>query len=283
MSAMQRHKAGSAPGRHHDATRPGPWATATKHMDRSSGRSGTYSLGAISEPRASIRVNRPTDGSPWSRETREGTAALLHEWDPPGAPSTVVRELVIDGPALALGSSQPDDHVDHLAAKRHGIDVVRRHSGGGAVLLLPGEHRWLDFWLPAGDPLWSDDVVKASGWLGDVWAECLAPHIDTELTVHRGPLESSPWSAAICFAGRGPGEVFAGSKKLVGVSQRRTREWARFQTMLHHEWRADLTQELTASAFTNLPSTPLPDVAVAPMVDVVGALMAQLRRSDTTA
>jgi hypothetical protein len=77
--------------------------------------------------------------------------------------------------------------------------------------------------------------------------------------------------------------VFAGSKKLVGVSQRRTREWARFQTMLHHEWRADLTQELTASAFTNLPSTPLPDVAVAPMVDMVGALMAQLRRSDTTA
>jgi lipoate-protein ligase A len=228
-------------------------------------------------------VNRPTRGSPWSRETREGTAALLHEWDPPGASSTVVRELVIDGPALALGSSQPDDHVDRVAAKRHGIDVVRRRSGGGAVLLLPGEHRWLDFWLPAGDPLWSDDVVKSGDWLGDVWAACLTPLMDTELTVHRGPLEPTPWSASICFAGRGPGEVFAGSQKLVGVSQRRTREWARFQTIVHHQWRADLTQELTASAFPDPPSTPLPGVAVAPMVDVVGALMAQLRRSETTA
>jgi lipoate-protein ligase A len=240
-------------------------------------------MGAVSERRASIRVSRPAHGSPWHRETREGTAALLHGWDPPGAPSTVVRELVIDGPALVLGSSQPDEHVDYLAAKHHGIDVVRRRSGGGAVLLLPGEHRWLDIWLPARDPLWTDDIVKSSGWLGDVWAECLAPHMGTELTVHRGPLESTSWSAAICFAGRGPGEVFAGSQKLVGVSQRRTREWARFQTIVHHQWRADLTQELTASAFPDPPSTPLPDVAVAPMVDVVGALMVELRGSETTA
>ena len=41
------------------------------------------------------------------------------------------------------------------------------------------------------------------------------------------------WCPLVCFAGVGPGEVLAGGRKLVGISQRRTRAGARFQCAVH--------------------------------------------------
>ena len=60
--------------------------------------------------------------------------------------------------ALVLGSTQPGTSVDSARAARAGIEVVRRRSGGGAVLVGPGDPVWIDVWLPRGDPLWHDDV-----------------------------------------------------------------------------------------------------------------------------
>ncbi len=40
----------------------------------------------------------------------------------------------------------------------------------------------------------------------------------------------------MCFAGRGPGEVFAGDRKLVGLSQWRGREGALFSSCLYMRW-----------------------------------------------
>ena len=62
-----------------------------------------------------------------------------------------------------------DGEVDHRVAGALGVEVVRRRSGGGAVLLLPGEFVWLDLVIPAGDPLWLDDVGQAAvdGGFGD--------------------------------------------------------------------------------------------------------------------
>ena len=72
-------------------------------------------------------------------------------------------------PALVLGSAQPDTDVRTDA----GIEVVRRRSGGGAVLVVPGDVLWVDVIIPAGDELWDDDVGRASHWLGDLWATAL--------------------------------------------------------------------------------------------------------------
>lgn len=40
----------------------------------------------------------------------------------------------------------------------------------------------------------------------------------------------------MCFAGLGPGELTAGSRKVVGIAQRRTRDHARFQCAVLHRW-----------------------------------------------
>jgi lipoate-protein ligase A len=173
---------------------------------------------------------------------------MLHEQRPPSIPRRTVQEMVVDSPALALGSSQSEADVDARVAEEQGISVVRRRSGGGAVLLVPGAHVWLDVWLPAGDPLWIDDVRRAADWLADVWIAALGALGVGALNAHRGPLETNGWSSHICFAGLGAGEVTAAGDKLVGVSQRRTREWARFQCLVHRRWDAEATLGLLAIA-----------------------------------
>ena len=52
----------------------------------------------------------------------------------------------------------------------------------------------------------------------------------------------------VCFSGRGPGEVFSGDKKVVGLSQRRTRDWIRFQTLVHRRFSAESTAALLSAA-----------------------------------
>ena len=75
-------------------------------------------------------------------------------------------------PALVLGSTQAGSVGG--GRRRRGVEVVRRRSGGGAVLLEPGAVLWVDVILPAGDPLWVDDVGAPSYWLGEAWAAALA-------------------------------------------------------------------------------------------------------------
>ncbi|HVE45579.1 MAG TPA: hypothetical protein VNA57_02365 [Acidimicrobiales bacterium] len=140
-------------------------------------------------------------------------------------------------PALVLGSTQSATDVDVAAAEAAGVEVARRRSGGGAVLVGPGRMVWVDVVVPAGDPLWQPDVGRAFWWLGEVWASALATLGATGATVHRGPLVSSPWSRMVCFAGLGAGEVTAaGGGKIVGIAQRRARHGALFQCAVPLAW-----------------------------------------------
>ena len=115
-----------------------------------------------------------------------------------------------------------------------GVEVVRRRSGGGAVLVEPIGTLWVDVVLPRGDALWDDDVGRAAHWLGDAWAAA----IGDRAVVHRGAMVRAPLSDAVCFAGLGPGEVTVDGRKVVGISQRRTREAARFQCVAYERWDA---------------------------------------------
>ncbi len=143
--------------------------------------------------------------------------------------------LVPEAPAVVLGSTQDETRVDHGQADRHGLAVVRRRSGGGAVLVAAGDPLWVDVDLPADDPRWEDDVARSFLWLGAAWAAVLGEAgLDAE--VHPGPFEPGPWGRTVCYAGRGPGEVFVDGRKVVGLAQRRTRTGARFQCAVPRRW-----------------------------------------------
>jgi lipoate-protein ligase A len=177
----------------------------------------------------------------------------------PEPASRAVWWLTVDRPALVLGSSQRDDIAEAAALAAAGVELVHRRSGGGAVLLVPGEVVWADVVVPADDDLWDDDIGRAGHWLGDTWVRALAACGVGSTAVHRDRLVEAPWSRLVCFAGLGPGEVTAGGRKVVGISQRRTRRWARFQCALYRRW--------DPAALVALLAPPRPDLA--DLVDLV--------------
>ncbi|MGI8758810.1 MAG: lipoyl protein ligase domain-containing protein [Acidimicrobiales bacterium] len=171
----------------------------------------------------------------WLVEQAVGTAAHFHARSLPDPATRSVEVLEVDRGALVLGSTQAEADADRGALRAAGIDLVRRRSGGGAVLLVPGQSLWVDVVVPRSDPLWDDDVGRAAHWLGRAWAAALAT-LGVDATVHTEGLVATRWSPLVCFAGLGPGEVTSAGRKLVGIASRRSRAGARFQCVVVRRW-----------------------------------------------
>ena len=176
----------------------------------------------------------------------------------------VVREVA--HPTLVLGSTQPTDLVSPVALRDRSVELVRRRGGGGAVYLEPGSHLWVDAWIPRDDVLWSHDVSIAAEWVGQWWIDAFtevggagvgapgdvgvgigvgAPGdvgvgigvgVQGGMSVHTGRSAPGAFGDLVCFAGRGPGEVFLDDRKIVGLSQWRSREGALFSSCAYAEW-----------------------------------------------
>lgn len=180
------------------------------------------------------RAERPA--GTWAVEHHRGSATAFHARDLPTPMARAVWWFEVERPAVVLGSTQGPTSVDQQRAEQAGVEVVRRRSGGGAVWLAPAVTTWIDVLLPADDPLHDDDVSRAAHWLGEAWVRTLDRLGAHGAEVHRGAMVRSVWSDLVCFAGRGPGEVSCGGRKVVGISQRRTRAGARFQCAVLHRW-----------------------------------------------
>ncbi len=166
----------------------------------------------------------------WTVEHRVGPPERLHALPAPESSRRVARFLHVDRSAVVLGSTQRPDVVDAAAAESDEVGVVRRRSGGGAVLMRPDAQVWLDLFVPAGDRLWNADVGVAAWWAGEMWVEALEREGLGGGLVHRLGLQTTEWSSLICFAGLGPGEVSLAGRKVMGLSQRRSRTWTKLQT-----------------------------------------------------
>lgn len=195
----------------------------------------------------------------WKIEVSEGTAAAFHARPFPDPVRRTCWVFAVNQRAVALGSAQP---ASHLGAVPPDVEVVRRRSGGGAVWLAPGEVLWVDLVIPRDDPLWDDDIGRATWWVGERWAAFVTEVTGRAATAHRGAMVRTEWSSRVCFAGLGPGEVLVDGFKVVGVSQRRTRDGARFQCAALVRWRPealvdalDLTDAERADCFSTLADT----------------------------
>ncbi len=209
----------------------------------------------------------------WEVVEEWGTAGELHGERLPVPERRLVRVASALGPALVLGSAQVSGRLDSEAAEAQGVEVARRRSGGGAVLLWPGHQVWLDVCVPRGDPLWDDDVGRSARWLGTAVAAALTGLGAVDAHPHLGPFEPSAWSHQVCFAGRAPGEVLLSGRKVVGTSQRRSREGAVLQVAVALVWAPSILVDLLR----------LPEEAAAAMAATgigLGEVVPQLRAAD---
>jgi lipoate-protein ligase A len=160
---------------------------------------------------------------------------------------------------VVLGPSQRRLDIDRDAAARHGLEIAYRESGGGAVLLRGEGHEvWVDVRIDRDDPRWDDDVGRAMWWVGDAWVEALGRG-----EVWRRPMERRAGGDLACWGTVGPGEVVdEDGRKLVGISQRRTRAGALFQACAYLVWDQAALEDVV-----RLPAGTLRD-AGAPVDDV---------------
>ncbi len=180
----------------------------------------------------------------WRIEQRTGRADELHRRWPAVEADPATRAVAVcrvTRPAVVLGSTQPEHILDVAVAARRGIDVARRRSGGGVVLLRPDDPLWVDVWVPESDPLTDPDVGRAFRWLGEVWAETLAGLGALGLDVVRdGPSRRAATRSVVCFGSTASGEVVTtDGRKTVGLSQRRDRAGARFSCACLGRWEPD--------------------------------------------
>ncbi len=183
----------------------------------------------------------------WLLTTERGSAQALHDRQISPHPVHGLWFNQVERPAIVLGSSQADDVIDTDRTTAQGFDVCRRRSGGGIVVVRPGLDTWIDVVIPAESTLWSNDVGKAFHWLGEIWVTCLQILIPgLSVSMYQGPLLGGPAGKLICFASLGPGEVVVEGRKIVGISQRRTAEAARFQCVVTWNWYPELLEGVVA-------------------------------------
>ena len=157
----------------------------------------------------------------------------------------VIRWYVSEQPVLVLGNGQPADVVDSAACRARSVEVLRRTSGGTAVLL----DRYavsMEVALPFGHPLAGGDIVSSYRWIGELWAQTLrvlgigqARSLPTaEVRAMPKVAKEDPVRLA-CYGTLSPFEPVLGQKKVVGLSQVRRRNAVLYQVGAHLEWRPE--------------------------------------------
>ncbi len=163
----------------------------------------------------------------WRRlgfEVRSGAAnmaldaATLAAVEAGEAPPTL-RLYAFEPAALSLGYGQSDDQVDREACRRLGVDVVRRPTGGRAVL----HERDLTYAvvLPVDDPRIPPTVSGTYQVVAEALRDALVALGARDVTL--APRRAAGGADPACFAAAARTELLLGGRKVAGSAQRRGR------------------------------------------------------------
>lgn len=144
-----------------------------------------------------------------------------------------------DSPAIIMGCSQRPDEGQKQRAKQAGLPIMRRGSGGGAVLAGP----WMlsmTLFIPTEHPVAALNLIELFHWLEPFWLKAL---IDSGVPckgVDKTMIDKSKviskrndveWA---CYASLSHGEVVSlDGRKLLGVAQIRKRKGIALVCGLH--------------------------------------------------
>ena len=138
-------------------------------------------------------------------------AVLIHR-----APPTL-RFYAWDPPCLSLGYAQAVNDADQAAIEREGWDLVRRPTGGRAILHT--DELTYSISAPVDHPLFANGVLPSYERISmALMAGLEAIGIEPEMKMEDPP---APGSNPVCFQNPGPFEITVEGKKLVGSAQLR--------------------------------------------------------------
>jgi len=168
-----------------------------------------------------LLVTEPLDGA---TNMAVDEALLRARIDDSGGPT--VRFYGWHPATVSLGYAQPlDEAVDRAACQTLGIGLVRRPTGGSAILHEPPDAE-VTYSVVAreGDFPGADDVLETYRILGEGLAAGLARlGVQTQLTPLTRGRRAEAASPAFCFRRAGAYELAVEGRKLVGSAQRRQR------------------------------------------------------------
>jgi lipoate-protein ligase A len=174
-------------------------------------------MGAGAAAAFRLLVTEPLDGA-----ANMALDEALLEGRLSGASPPTVRFFAWDPPTISVGYAQPlDRRLDLEAARRLGIGLVRRTTGGSAIL-HEGPDLELTYSVVADgrDFAGADDLLESYRFIGRALAAGLRK---LGAPVDMVPVQPSDRAAmpAFCFARTGSHELEVGGRKLVGSAQRR--------------------------------------------------------------
>jgi lipoate-protein ligase A len=121
-------------------------------------------------------------------------------------------------PAISLGRHQPQAEIDHAAAAAKGYEIVRRPTGGRAILHTD------EFTYSVAAP---QDEARLAGGVMDAYMNIsnalLAGLLRLGVPAHKAPASVRAGSdvSAACFEVPSAYEITAGGRKLIGSAQSR--------------------------------------------------------------
>lgn len=166
-------------------------------------------------------ISEATDG-PRNMAVDEAILNLVGE----GTSPPTLRFYRWQNPWVSLGSGQVSRDLDRSKVEASGWQIVRRSSGGTAVL-HDGQLGY-SLVLPANHRIWDGDLVASYERLADPLQQSLArlgAKTEQATVAQRTELKAATPMLAerVCFAALGPHELVAKGRKVVGNSQIRRR------------------------------------------------------------
>jgi lipoate-protein ligase A len=138
-----------------------------------------------------------------------------------GASSPTLRLYAWNPPCLSLGHAQPFADVDMARLKSHGWEVVRRATGGRAILHT--DELTYSVIAPNDEPRVAGTVLESYNRLAQALLHAVR---DLELPVEmkEGKADNSSAPNPVCFEVPSTYEITVNGKKLIGSAQARKKE-----------------------------------------------------------
>ncbi|MFH0809170.1 MAG: biotin/lipoate A/B protein ligase family protein [Pseudomonadota bacterium] len=187
-------------------------------------------------------LNLPLNQAPLFNMALDLALLQLHA---AGASPPTLRFYQWDPPAVSLGRFQPVDTLDAAACQRLGLEVVRRPTGGQAVLHL----RDLSYAVVAGphDGLSASPMTACRLLGGGLLRGLRRLGVEAEA----GPREAGHHLEGLCLLGAARGDLLYRGRKFAGSAQKILRR----VSLLQHGSMALEPQGELAAEMCNLPKT----------------------------